>query len=76
MSPAQMRIRPVIRAGDALLVEETSDVLDAHLEATALEPAFAGAVFRVRLQVNGKPVWARAIDSKHAALVGAEKRLP
>jgi hypothetical protein len=75
-SPVQTRMRPMIRAGDGLLVEETSDVLDAHLEATALEPAFEGAVFRVRLEVNGKAVWARATDAKHATLVGAEKRLP
>lgn len=76
LSTAQIHMRPMLRAGDVLLVEEISDVLNAHLEATVLEPAFAGAVFRVRLQANGKPVWARAIDSKHAALIGAEKRLP
>lgn len=76
LSPARTCIRPMIRAGDVLLVEETSDILDAHLEATALEPAFKGAMFRVRLRVNSKPVWVRAVDSKHAELVGAERRMP
>jgi hypothetical protein len=41
--------RDAIRAGDRILVEQKSSVLDAHFEAIALQSAAIGESFRVRL---------------------------
>ena len=41
----QTPFRPVIHAGDALIVEEHTAVVEARLEAVALGPAVEGAVF-------------------------------
>ncbi len=46
--------RPVIHAGDALVVEEHTAVVDAQLEATALGLAAVDAEFRARLKIGGK----------------------
>ncbi len=59
---------PAIRAGEKLIVEENTAVVDVRLEAVALEPAVAGAAFRVRLQVGGKVVRAVAQGPGRAAL--------
>jgi hypothetical protein len=75
-SLARSRMRPLIRAGDSLEVEEHTEKLDAHLEATALEPAVEGALFRVRLETGGAPVFARALDSGHAKLAGVRPSNP
>lgn len=50
------RLRPLIHAGDALIVEEHTAVVDAWLEAVALGPAAAGAECRARLKIGGKVV--------------------
>jgi len=42
----------VIHAGDRLLVEQKSPVLEAHLAAVALEPAALGQLLRVRLRAG------------------------
>jgi hypothetical protein len=47
---------PVIRAGDALIVEEHSAVVDARLEAIALGSAARGSAFKARLRIGGKVV--------------------
>ena len=47
---------PVIHAGDAVIVEEHTAVVDARLEAVALGPAVVGAAFRARLKIGGKVV--------------------
>ena len=44
--------RPVIRTGDALMVEEHTAVVDARLEAVALESAAKGAHFKARLKIG------------------------
>jgi hypothetical protein len=53
-------IRPAqpmaIRAGDALIVEQHSAVVDARLEAVALESAAPGTQFAARLKFGGKVV--------------------
>ncbi len=54
--------RPVIQTGDALTVEEHTAVVDARLEAVALEPAAKGAHFKVRLKIGGKVVRVVAIS--------------
>ncbi len=57
---------PVIHAGDALLVEEHTAVVEARLEAVALGPAVEGASFRVRLKIGCRVVRAVAVSAGHA----------
>jgi hypothetical protein len=58
---------PVIRAGDRVIVEENTPVVEARLEAVALAPALAGSVFEVRLEIGGKVVQAVALGPDRAA---------
>ena len=62
----------VIRAGDRIVVEEHSAVVDASFEATALDAAEQGARLRVRIRVLGGPggpiAWARAVERGRAEL--------
>ena len=60
--------KPVVRAGDRLLLEEHSDLVDARLEATALSPAVDGGPLRVRLHVGGRIVSAIATGPGRATL--------
>ncbi|MGA2752208.1 MAG: hypothetical protein ABSE53_00465 [Terracidiphilus sp.] len=53
-SPVVAPLRPVIHAGDAVIVEEHTSVVDARLEAQALGSAVVGAQFRARLKIGGK----------------------
>jgi hypothetical protein len=62
-------LRFMIHAGDTLVIEEHSAVVDARLEATALGPAFLGAEFRARLKVGGKVVRVVALGPGQAAFV-------
>ena len=59
---------PMIRAGDALIVEEHTAVVDARFEAVALGPARPGEAFRVRLKLGGAMVRAVATGPGRAAL--------
>jgi len=59
---------PVIRAGDRLIVEEHTAVVDAVLEARALSPAVVGAGLDVRLTIGGSMVRAVATGPGRAAL--------
>ncbi len=67
---------PVIRAGERLVVEERTPVADAWLEATALEPAQAGAVLRVRLEMGGGVVRAIALGPGRAQFATATGARP
>ena len=60
---------PVIHAGQRLIVEENTPVVEARLEAVALNPAAMGSVFKVRLAIGGKVVRAVAEGPGRAALV-------
>jgi len=60
--------RPVIRAGDPVVLEEHSPIVDARLEAVALNPAFQGSVLQVRLVLGGKIFNAIAIAPGRVAL--------
>jgi hypothetical protein len=60
---------PVIRVGDRLIVEEHTAVVDAVLEARALNPAAVGAPLDVRLTIGGNVVRVVALGSGRAALV-------
>jgi hypothetical protein len=67
-SARQAEVVLVIHSGDRLTVEEHTPVVDAVLEARALRPAAAGAVFEVRLAIGGKVVRAVALGPGRAAL--------
>ncbi len=47
---------PIIRSGDRLVVEERGAVVEAQLEATALEPAASGSALRARLKIGGRVI--------------------
>jgi hypothetical protein len=61
-------LRPVLHAGDRLIVEENSAVVESRLEAVALGPAVLGSVLNVRLSVGGKVVRAVALAPGRAVL--------
>lgn len=60
---------PVILAGDRIVVEESSGVVEARLAAIALGPAKGGESFKVRLAIGGKVLRATALGPGRAALV-------
>jgi hypothetical protein len=59
---------PVIRVGDKVIVEESSPVIEARLEAVALGPAAVGSALEVRLRIGGKVVRAVALAPGRATL--------
>jgi hypothetical protein len=59
---------PVIRAGDRLIVEEHTAIVDAVLEARALGPAALGSRFNVRLAIGGRVMRAVALGPGRAIL--------
>ncbi len=59
---------PVIRAGDRIIVEERTAVVEARLAAIALGPAKNGALFNVRLAIGGKVLRATALGPGRAAI--------
>jgi hypothetical protein len=64
---------PVIHAGDRLVVEENTTVVEARLEAVALGPAAIGSPLDVRLKIGGTVVRAVALAPGRAAFL-AEAR--
>jgi hypothetical protein len=72
----ELRPGPVIFAGDRLIVEEHTALVDAVLEARALSPAAPGVEFNARLTIGGRVVRAVALGPGYAALqprTGAER---
>ena len=66
----------MIHAGDKLIVEEHTAVVEARLEAVALGPAAQGAVFKARLKIGGKVVRAVAVSAGHAVFAPEEAAQP
>jgi hypothetical protein len=64
--PLSAQERPIIRAGDALAVEEHTAVVDVRLEAVALESAAKGAHFKARLRIGGNVVRVVAVSPGRA----------
>lgn len=64
----EARRLPIIHAGDRLIVEEHTAVVDAVLEARALNPAAQGSTLEVRLTIGGNVVRAVALAPGRAAL--------
>jgi hypothetical protein len=54
-------LSPAIHTGERLILEEHSKVVDARLDAIALNPAAVGGTLRVRLVVGGQVVRALAV---------------
>jgi len=61
-------LRPAIRAGDRVIVEEHTRLVEAYLEAVALGPAAAGSTLSVRLKMGGKVVRAVVLGPGRAAI--------
>ena len=59
---------PLIRAGDRVVVEEHTAMVEARLDAVALGPAWTGSELNVRLTLGGRVVRAVALAGGHAAL--------
>ena len=75
VKPSFVELRPVLRAGDRIIVEENSPVVESRLEAVALSPAVIGSALNVRLSIGGKVVRAVALGPGRAMLQpGAEAR--
>lgn len=62
------RLGAVIRAGDRLVVEEHTRLVDAALEARALGPAAVGSSLDARLAMGGRVVRVVALGPGRAAL--------
>jgi len=69
-------LRPIIRAGDRLIVEEHTQVVEARLEAVALNPAAAGSVLDVRLKIGGRVVRAVAMAPGRAVFQSQAEARP
>lgn len=67
-SPATALARPVIHAGEAVIVEEHTSVVDARLEAVALGSAIIGAELRARLKIGGKVLRVVALEAGRAEM--------
>ena len=76
VQPLSAAVRPVIHTGDVLTVEEHTGVVDARLEALALEPAVMGAHFKARLKIGGKVVRAVAVSQGRASFAPEDEVRP
>ncbi|MDR3725795.1 MAG: hypothetical protein P4K86_02010 [Terracidiphilus sp.] len=68
--------RTVIRAGDRLVVEENTTVVEARLEAVALGNATLGSTFDVRLKLSGKLARVVALAPGRAAFQAQTEARP
>lgn len=64
----------VIRPGDHIIVEQNTRILDARLEAVALNAAPAGSPLQVRLVIGGRVLHALALGPGRAQLVPEDGR--
>jgi hypothetical protein len=67
---------PVIRAGDRVVLEESTPIVEARLEAIALVPASKGSPLKVRLVLGGKVVPAIAIAPGRVKLAAPPESRP
>jgi hypothetical protein len=73
---AQPSLQPAIRAGERLILEEHSPMVDARLDAIALSSAAVGSAVRVRLIIGGRVVRALAVAPGRAVLVQEKEGRP
>lgn len=74
--PVYRAPQPVIRAGDRVILEESTPRVESRLEAVALGPARAGGALRVRLRLGGQIVRARALAEGRATYLPAAEARP
>lgn len=74
ITPAADTPPPVIRTGDRVVVEENTAVVEAHLEAVAMGPAWAGSAFNARLSIGGRVVRAVAAGPGRAVFQEETRR--
>ena len=74
--PDEAQLIPVIHAGDRLIVEEHTAIVDAVLEARALNPATAGAQLDVRLTIGGNVLRVMALGPGRAAFIAETGKRP
>ncbi len=67
---------PIIHTGDVLVLEESTPLVEARLEARALGPAICGAEFNARLTIGGKIVRAVALGKGRAAFASVAGMKP
>lgn len=60
---------PVVRAGERIVVEEKTPVVDVRLETVAMEPGWTGMVVRVRPRTGGRVLQAMILGPGRARLV-------
>jgi hypothetical protein len=72
VAPLVASLKPIIRGGDAVVAEESTEILEARFDAVALGPAVPGAELDVRLKVTGGVVRARAIAAGRVEIVHVE----
>ena len=68
--------RILIHAGQKVIVEQHTPLLDAAFEALALNPALAGSGLKVRLRATGKVMSAYAISKGKAVLLPSTEARP
>jgi len=74
--PVAAPMYPVIHAGDAVIVEEHTSVVDARLEAVALGSAAVGAQFKARLKIGGKVLRVVALAAGRAEMTPEREAQP
>jgi len=67
---------PVIHTGEKLILEEHSKVVEARLDAIALNPAAVGGTLRVRLVIGGLVVRASAVAPGRVVLTQEKEGRP
>jgi hypothetical protein len=75
-APKLAAAAPVIRAGDRIVVEEHTDVVDAVLEAVALGPAVEQGPLEARLRIGGRVVRVVALAPGRARLTAKGEARP
>ena len=75
-SPTAAPVRPVIHAGDAVILEKHTSVIDARLEAVALGSAAVGAEFKARLKIGGKVLRVVALAAGRAEMTPESEAQP
>jgi hypothetical protein len=68
-APGEAAALPIIHTGERIVVEEHTAIVDARLEAVAMNPAWADSLLNVRLVVGGRVMRARAAAPGRAVLV-------
>lgn len=69
----QMASRLIIHPRDSLIVDEHTAIVDARLEATALNAAARGERLKVRLKIGDRIVPAIAVEPGRAEIVSASR---